>query len=78
MSSQDPPSSPASECRAEAAAFAVGRVLDAALTNEVRTRANAQRVRVLRPGEMSTMEFDAQRLTLEVDAANRVTVARCG
>lgn len=76
----DPPSTPTASgpCHADGAQFAIGRVLDAALSRELARRANAQRVRVLRPGEMSTMEFDEGRLTLELDASGRVITARCG
>ena len=72
------PAAPAGACNADAAKYAIGRALDDALTAEVRTRAGAQRVRVVRPGQMVTMEFDEQRLTIEVDAAGKVVAARCG
>jgi len=76
---QDSPSSAApGECHDDAAQFAVGQVLDATLGDELRRRCGAHRVRVLRPGQMSTMEFDAARLTIEVDAAGHVVAARCG
>jgi hypothetical protein len=35
-------------------------------------------VRILRPGQMVTKEFDPERLNLEVDAAGRIIAARCG
>ncbi|SFE57829.1 I78 family peptidase inhibitor [Roseivivax sediminis] len=34
--------------------------------------------RVIRPGEMVTMEYRADRLTLEVDEGGTITAARCG
>ncbi len=34
--------------------------------------------RVIRPGEMVTMEFRADRLTIEVDEAGTITAVRCG
>jgi hypothetical protein len=34
-------------------------------------------VRVLRPGQAVTMEFNAERLNLEVDATGRIVAARC-
>jgi hypothetical protein len=66
------------ECDAQAAQFAVGQAWDAALGEQARTRARAERVRAVRPGEFVTMEFDARRLTLQVDAQGRVVAARCG
>jgi hypothetical protein len=73
-----PPVFAPGECDAQAAQFAIGRNYDAALAEEVRTRARAERVRAVRPGEFVTMEFDARRLTLQLDAQGRVVAARCG
>lgn len=69
---------PVAQCNADAAQFVLGKVLDAALTEQARTQSGAQRVRVVRPGQMVTMEFDEKRLTLQLDASDRVTAARCG
>ena len=65
-------------CDATNAQFAVGKTVDQRLGEEARGRAGAAVVRVLRPGQMVTMEFSAARLTLEADAAGVVTRARCG
>jgi len=35
-------------------------------------------MRALRPGQVVTMEFDARRLTLELDGDGRVVRVRCG
>ncbi|HST44042.1 MAG TPA: I78 family peptidase inhibitor, partial [Luteimonas sp.] len=43
-----------------------------------REAAGAGSMRVLRPGQAVTMEFNPTRLNLDVDAAGRVTAARCG
>ncbi|AMO24457.1 hypothetical protein GCM10027034_12730 [Ramlibacter solisilvae] len=73
------PSNPVSSpCDAQPAQFALGRVLDAGLTEQLRARTGAERVRVVRPGEMVTMEFDGRRLTVELDAGGRVLKLRCG
>lgn len=66
------------QCNESAARFAVGQVADEKLAEEARVRAGAQRVRMVRPGQMVTMEYDAGRLTIEVDAAGRVSGVRCG
>jgi hypothetical protein len=84
---QQPPQAPAAprppviapnECNDAAAQFAVGKTADAKLAEEARVRATALRVRMVRPGQMVTMEFDASRLTIEVDAAGKVASVRCG
>ena len=73
-----PPMLVAVDCDSGAAQYAVGRAATAELSAEARARAGAQRLRVLRPGQVVTMEFDAGRLTLDVDAEGRVVKARCG
>jgi len=73
-----PPVIAPNQCNEAAARFAVGQVADARLGEEARIRASAQRVRMVRPGQMVTMEYDAGRLTLDIDAAGRVAAVRCG
>jgi hypothetical protein len=73
-----PPIIAAGQCNDAAAQFAVGKPADAKLAEEARTRASAQRVRTIHPGQVVTMEFDVARLTLDVDAAGKVVRARCG
>lgn len=73
-----PPVIAPGECNAQAAQFAVGQPYGAALAEQARLRAGAERVRALRPGDMVTMEFNARRLSLEVDGAGRVVAVRCG
>jgi hypothetical protein len=69
---------PAARCVAEPAKFAVGQSYSAQLEAATRHRSGASSVRVLKPGQMATMEVDAGRLTLDVDARGRVSNARCG
>ena len=73
-----PPQLTPAACDEAAAQFAVGQVASAALAEQVRQRAGAQRVRTVRPGDMITMEFDPGRLNLELDAAGKVARVRCG
>ena len=73
-----PGPSPQARCSEAGAKFAIGQALSPQLEAAARTRAGADRVRVLRPGQAVTMEFDGARLKLEVDARNRVTAVRCG
>lgn len=69
---------PAGECNAAPAQFAVGQVVSTQLENEARIRSGSQTVRVLRPGQMVTMEFNGRRLNLDVDASGRILRVRCG
>jgi hypothetical protein len=65
-------------CDAAGAQFAVGRPLDVQLERDARARSGAKVVRVVRPGQMITLEFNAQRLNIEVDGTGRVIRVRCG
>jgi hypothetical protein len=79
--STGPASNPApvsARCNAAPAQFALGRNADAALETEARTRASAKTVRILKPNQVVTMEFNAERLNLTVDDAGRVTRVSCG
>jgi hypothetical protein len=69
---------PAPQCSAEAAKFAVGQPHTAQLEIAARHRAGARTSRVLKPGQAVTMEFNGDRLNVDVDARNRVTSVRCG
>lgn len=73
-----PPVFAAEECDAQAAQFAVGQDYTPALGEQVRARAHAERLRALRPGDMVTMEFNARRLSLDIDAQGKIVAARCG
>lgn len=73
-----PAPAPQPECSAAGARFAVGQTLSPPLEAAARARANATVSRVLKPGQAVTLEFNAARLNLEVDARSRVTSVRCG
>lgn len=73
-----PAGPPASVCNAQGAQFAVGKTAGASVVEEARQRSGSYMARVLRPGQMVTMEFNAQRLNLDVNAASVVTRVRCG
>jgi hypothetical protein len=65
-------------CDVAAAQFAVGQSYNTPLAEQARARAGAERVRSLQPGDMTTMEFNAARLTIDVDATGKVAGVRCG
>src|SRR2546421_336786 len=72
-----PPIFAPGECDGAAAQFAVGRPFNQPLAEEARQKSRAERVRAVRPGDMVTMEFDARRLTIAIDAEGKVASARC-
>lgn len=65
-------------CDQARAQWAVGKTNTEHNINEARQRAGAYMARVLRPGQPTTREFNAERLNLEVDATGRIVAARCG
>ena len=73
-----PPGRGGNECKAADAQFAVGQNADAALLEQARQRSGSRIARILRPGQMVTMEYSAERLNLDVDASGKVTRVRCG
>lgn len=69
---------PPMECDATQLQGLVGQVLEESATEQARADAGAKSVRVLKPGDMVTMEFNSERLSIEVDAAGKITSLRCG
>jgi hypothetical protein len=73
-----PPPTISGDCKAEGAQSAVGQTLSGPLQEDIRVRSNARLVRVIRPGQAVTMDFNAERVNIELDAAGRVERVRCG
>lgn len=73
-----PAAAPVVQCNAQPAQFAVGQNSTATVVESARARSGAQLARILRPGQIVTKEFDAQRLNLEVDSNGRILAVRCG
>jgi hypothetical protein len=72
-----PPVFAPGECDAQKVQAIVGKAYNSPLGEEARQRSGAERVRAVRPGDMITMEFDAHRLTIELDGDGNVVRARC-
>ena len=71
-----PPS--AMTCNAAPASWAVGQVASAGVVERVRLDSHSRSVRVLRPGQMVTMEFSAERVDIRVDGGNVILAVTCG
>ncbi|QXL85567.1 I78 family peptidase inhibitor [Comamonas sp. NLF-1-9] len=65
-------------CAAAGAQAVVGKAASAQVVEQARVAAGARMARVLHPGQVTTKEFDAQRLNLEVNAKGVILAARCG
>jgi hypothetical protein len=66
------------KCSADGLGNLVGRVATLGLVNRARARSGASAARVLRPGQIVTMEFREGRLNVNVDESNRVKNFTCG
>lgn len=74
-----PPSPPsAGQCDAAGARWAEGERARDPIIERARRDAGAERVRVVGPDQAVTMEFDSERLTVEVDRRDRIARVACG
>ena len=64
-------------CKDSTLSWTIGREADEALVRRAQIEATAKNVRVLRPGQVVTMEYSDQRLNLYVDADNKVLRYSC-
>jgi len=65
-------------CNSDQVQDLVGKALTPALAEESRQRAGAQVVRVVRPQDPMTMDFNSQRLTITTSDSLVVQTATCG
>ena len=68
----------AQSCNADAVRGAVGKVATPDVVEQARRDAGAAIARVLKPGQVVTMEYRGDRLDVDVDDGNVVTNVRCG
>jgi len=73
-----PPPALSGRCHADNLGDLVGRPADAALGADAMRRSGATRLRWIRPGDMVTMDYSAQRLDVHLDAQGRVDHFTCG
>ncbi len=72
------PATTAATCDDSQAQWAVGKKVTEAEVEQARKDAGAETARTLKPDQMVTMEFLANRLNLNLDDAGLVTAVRCG
>lgn len=56
----------------------IGKPYDAAQSDAMRSKAGARLLRVIRPGNMVTMDFREDRLNVKLDAADLILALNCG
>ncbi|MFC0676396.1 I78 family peptidase inhibitor [Lysobacter korlensis] len=72
------PTAGANMCNAEAVRWAIGREPTQDVVERARIESGSSAVRVIRPGDVVTMDHRTDRLNLDVNASNAITGARCG
>lgn len=65
-------------CDSDLARFAVGQTASSTLLQQAQQRSGAQTARILRPGDIMTLEYRSERLNLNVDAQGVVARVNCG
>lgn len=65
-------------CNAEAVQSMLGEHASSALVESARRKAGAEQVRVLAPGDAVTMDYNSQRLNIDIDEAEVVERITCG
>lgn len=73
-----PPMQASGECQAEAIQDYVGEEYRAALEQILANQSGAQRVRVIRPDEVYTMDYRPDRLNIHLDEQGTISELRCG
>ena len=66
------------ECRAQPAEVLVGERYRRHVPTRARKLAGASKLRVLWPGQMTTMDYRADRLNIRVDHRRLITAVSCG
>jgi len=72
------PSGGNGQCDANAVQSIVGERFSDRAAQGAQSRAGAATLRVLQPGQVMTMEYNPQRLTIVVDESGAIASARCG
>lgn len=68
----------AGQCNASALQKLIGERASPALLDQARRQSGAAVARILRPGDIVTLEYNAQRLTLTTNDASEIQRVNCG
>lgn len=66
------------KCNADTSQGLIGQPWTKKMQSRLRERSHAFKVRVVRPGEMVTMDFVDNRVTVTLDERNHITKIACG
>jgi hypothetical protein len=65
-------------CVAEPASWAIGKAVTDDVVERIRVDTNSRTARVLRPGQVITMEFSAERVNVKANERNAIIGISCG
>lgn len=65
-------------CDAQPVQNMIGTKLTSSVESQIRQASSSSKTRVLKPGEVMTMEYDPQRINLILDQQGALTALRCG
>jgi hypothetical protein len=74
----EPPPPAARQCDAEQARWAIGQAATSEVVERIRVETRSQTARVVRPGQVVTMEYSAVRVNIHVNERNAITGVTCG
>lgn len=72
------PTPPSGVCNAEGARWAIGSAVNDDVVNRILRDTSSRDARVLRPGQMATMDFREDRVNVDVNDRGAITGIRCG
>lgn len=78
MPAADAPPPTAGPCRAEAASWAIGRAASPEVVERARAETRSSHVRVIEPGQPVTMDYNPDRLNINVNERGAITGLKCG
>ncbi|AOB30917.1 hypothetical protein AKI39_09780 [Bordetella sp. H567] len=65
-------------CDAQPVQNMIGTKLTSSVESQIKQASSSSKTRVLKPGEVMTMEYDPQRINLILDQQGALTALRCG
>ena len=72
------PPMPAQQCVAEPARWAIGQAPTAEVVERIRVDTGSAAVRVIHPGDVITMDYNALRVNVKVNERNAIIGISCG
>jgi len=72
------PAAVGSECKSDSVAALAGTAYSDSLAQRAQRQSGSTVLRVLRPGELMTLEYNPQRLTIVIDDDGKIASIRCG